>query len=153
MGTKPSLSVDLYIFKGEHDTQLKWPFKEKVTITVIQGNNNHFSVEKICVGNQNHTNNGIKLGIKSPPANVAFPLIPLPSQQVPDQFEFTMAIDEDQPIFSFSKEEDSLSNFRESKTKMHRHHTRHRIRLPQSTTNAQNDIFFFEVTFSPQLLH
>ena len=156
--TKPSLSVNLYIFKGKHDSQLKWPFKEKVTITTIQGNNYH-SVEKICEGNQNHTNDGIKLGIKSPPANVAFSLIPLPSQQVPDQFEFTMAVDEDQPIFSFSKEEDSLPNFirRKSKTKTHRHHIPHhiphRIRLPQSTRNAQNDIFFFEVTFSPQLLH
>lgn len=71
--TKLSLSINLYIFKGEHDSQLKWPFKEKITITTIQGNNkNHPSVEKIFEGNRNHTSNGIKLDIKSLPINTPF---------------------------------------------------------------------------------
>ena len=82
--SKHFVSVNLYIFKGDHDSELKWPFKEKVTITIIQGNKQYHSVEKIFEGNQNHTSNGIKLGIKSLPGTdliTPSPLIPLPSQQ------------------------------------------------------------------------
>ena len=130
--TKASLSVDLYIFKGEHDSQLKWPFKEKVTITTIRGiNEYHPSVEKIFEGNRNHTSDGIKLGIKS-------------LQRVPNLIE----LGEDQPSFSFPTEEDLTFplNFMPRQMQFNPMHA-------QYTRNVQNDIVFFEVSFSLQLLH
>ena len=86
-GTEMSFAVNLYLFKGDHDSQLEWPFKEEVTITMYQendGNNRKGLAIKrplnggnpsycntiphavaIFEGNQNYTNTGSKLDIKS----------------------------------------------------------------------------------------
>ena len=79
-GTVTSFAVNLYIFKGDHDSQLKWPFKEKVTITVyeythrkglaadrrINSNYPAYIPHAVAMfeGNQNYTNTGSQLDIK-----------------------------------------------------------------------------------------
>ena len=79
-----SLVVNLYILKGNNDSQLKWPFQEEITVTMYQENEYGYrravatdrfanGVEQgyiphetaIFEGNQNHTNTGRKLDIKS----------------------------------------------------------------------------------------
>ena len=157
-GPKPSLSVDLYIFKGEHDSQLKWPFKEKVTITTIRENDNHSSVENIFVGNRNHTNNGIKLGIKSLPTKPPMPLnsLPLHQLQVP-----IIPTDEDQLNFSLPEYNMpqraaagySLLGYNMFQQPGYRQPEYCQQTEPVDTRNVQNDIVFFEVTFSPQPVH
>ena len=82
-GGNVSLAVNLYIFKGDHDSELKWPFKEEITITMYQENEyrHHRALGGRCIdgknqyyipnetaifeGNQNHTSSGSRLGIKS----------------------------------------------------------------------------------------
>ena len=76
-----TVAVNLHIFKGDYDSQLRWPFKEEVTITMYQkdhyDNPKRLGVDKImdgteyipCAvaifeGNQNHTSTGSKLDIK-----------------------------------------------------------------------------------------
>ena len=78
-----SLAVNLYIFKGDHDSQLKWPFKEKVSITVHHQNQDYHTVEKIFEGNQNFTSVGAKLGIK---AVEDVHLHPIPDQLLPQSY-------------------------------------------------------------------
>ena len=82
-----SVAVNLYVFKGDHDSQLKWPFKKEITISMYHENNNthkthtfvdfrrrssekneyHKIPHEIAIfeGNQNHTSSGSKLGIES----------------------------------------------------------------------------------------
>ena len=61
-----SLLVNMYLLKGDHDPQLKWPFVEKVAITAYQQNENDcYMTENIFLGKQNYTSNGSKLQIKS----------------------------------------------------------------------------------------
>ena len=88
-GGSLSVAVNLYIFKGDHDSQLKWPFKEQVTISMYyedsrkclgmadfrrsrkaggDGKDEYCIIpQEIAVfgGNQNHTSTGSKLGIES----------------------------------------------------------------------------------------
>ena len=83
-GTVTSFAINLYIFKGDHDSQLKWPFKEKVTITMYQEIDHYYDHSRyasdmryngeypayiphtvaIFEGNQNYTSTGGKLDIK-----------------------------------------------------------------------------------------
>ena len=82
--TEMSFAVNMYIFKGDHDSRLKWPFKEEVTITMYQENNSNIrrvgglAVDgnpnycnkiilhaiAVFVGNRNYKNTGSKLNIK-----------------------------------------------------------------------------------------
>ena len=81
--TEMSFAVNMYIFKGDHDSRLKWPFKEEVTITMYQendsnnrrvgglaggGNPNYCNkiLHAIAVfeGNRDYKNSGSKLNIK-----------------------------------------------------------------------------------------
>ena len=78
-----SFAVNLYIFKGDHDCQLRWPFKEKVTITLYLKLKDNYAYDSprnhdrmmrgteyiphavaIFEGNRNHTDTGSKLDIK-----------------------------------------------------------------------------------------
>ena len=81
-----SLAVNLYILKGNNDSQLKWPFQEGITVTIYQQNEHGYrrpvandddifvtGVEQVYIphetaifeGNRNHTTTGRKLNIKS----------------------------------------------------------------------------------------
>ena len=81
-----SLAVNLYILKGDNDSQLKWPFQERITVTTYQQNEHGYrrpvandddkfvtGVEQVYIphetaifeGNRNHTTTGRKLNIKS----------------------------------------------------------------------------------------
>ena len=81
--TGTSLAVNLFIFKGNYDSQLRWPFKEEVTITAYQkhdytnlrwhaadrmmdGTEYIPNAVAIFEGNRNHTSTGSKLDIKPP---------------------------------------------------------------------------------------
>ena len=86
-----SLLVNLYILKGDHDAQLKWPFLEKVILTAYQEKeNNHHTVESIFEGNQNYASSGSKLSINSLPEkkqnDVCVDTQPMPTQK--QQFQF-----------------------------------------------------------------
>ena len=79
------LAVNLYILKGDNDSQLKWPFQEEITVAIYQkdeygyrravanggftgGEGQVYYVPHetaIFEGTRNHTNTGNKLGIKS----------------------------------------------------------------------------------------
>ena len=72
-----SFAINLFIFKGNHDSQLEWPFKKEVTITlcykyrnpgwhdrIIDGTEYIPCVVTIFEGNRNHTSTGSKLDIK-----------------------------------------------------------------------------------------
>ena len=85
--TEMSFAINLYIFKGDRDSQLEWPFKEKVTVTMYQENDGYNRRDPACApmrcggnpnycnkilhavaifeGNQNYKNTGSKLTIKS----------------------------------------------------------------------------------------
>ena len=73
-----SFAVNLYILKGEHDSQLKWPFKEEVTITMyheddyntsadrmMDGKNPEYIPHAVAIfeGHRNHTHTESKLDI------------------------------------------------------------------------------------------
>ena len=81
-----SLAVNLCILKGDNDSHLKWPFHEDITITMYHQENDYAydyrgvatdrfvsGVQQSYIphetatfeGNQNHTNTGKKLDIKS----------------------------------------------------------------------------------------
>ena len=102
--TEMSLAINLYIFKGDHDSQLEWPFKEEVTVTMYQendgynrkiggfpakrsysgGNPNYYNkilhAVAIFEGNQNCKNTGSKLNIKSVVEQEEIDLIHTPQQ-------------------------------------------------------------------------
>ena len=97
--TEMSFAVNMCIFKGDHDSQLKWPFKEEVTITMYQENDSNIHKLKsfaaggnpnycnkilhavaIFEGNQNYKNNGSKLNIKSVAEREETDLIHTPQQ-------------------------------------------------------------------------
>ena len=76
-----AFAVNLHIFEGEHDSQLRWPFKEEVTITMYQTDDDNNPVGRmvddknpdyiphavaIFEGNRNYTSTslGSKLNIK-----------------------------------------------------------------------------------------
>ena len=74
-----SFAINLFIFKGDHDSQLEWPFKKEVTITLcytyrslgwhdrimpMDGTEYIPCAVAIFEGNRNHTSTGSKLDIK-----------------------------------------------------------------------------------------
>ena len=167
--TNPSVNVNLYIFKGDHDSELKWPFKEEVTITIIQEKKFH-SAERVFGGNRNHTSNGIKLGIKSLHKKIetdiiaSSPLIPLPSHQASARVELLPTPsdeaqgyrNEEQQKISVPTEDDltfplniSARNMPQQVSNFHQNRS-----FPQSNSpRRNNETVLFEVTFSSQLLH
>ena len=75
-----SFAVNLYIFKGENDSQLEWPFKEKVTIAIydekaynklersrLEHSNLIYVPHEVAdfEGDRNYTDSGTKLDMKS----------------------------------------------------------------------------------------
>ena len=160
--TEMSFAINLYIFKGDHDSQLEWPFKEEVTVTMYQenhgynrpklrsyssGNPSHCDriphAVAIFEGNRNYKNTGSKLNIKS----VAERKEADTSQLA---LELSSWVESFQPM--------QVSQFFKQTVQTYK--------MPQKTcvpldkvgkgwngNGTYNKTIYFEVTFSPQLLH
>ena len=95
-GEYASVAVNLCLLKGDNDSHLKWPFQEEITVTMYQENEQGYhrpvayddrfvsGIEQVYIpyetaifeGNQNHTNTGRKLDVKSLMKNKANQLHP-----------------------------------------------------------------------------
>ena len=165
-GRVTSFAVNLYIIKGDHDSQLKWPFKEEVTVTMYKKDDyNHrrglaadrfFNGEDpdyiphaiaIFEGNQNCSNTASKLDIKPVIEKNEADLIQPPQLQ-------------NQP-------DDAQMHWNKIQSKSHSHALIDKglllpldlltYRTPPynywSNKSVYNETIYFEVTFSPQMPH
>ena len=160
-----TVAVNLYILKGDHDSQLRWPFKEQVTITLYQkdlyDNPRRLGLDRImdgteyipCAvaifeGNRNHTSTGSKLDIKPVIEKKEIDLQPpqLQSQCYGDKKSCDELQSKSPTVIII--DEGLLLPLDLQK-----------CRQSQSTSNlfgykdAYNETIYFEVTISPQLLN
>ena len=175
--TEMSFAINLYIFKGDHDSQLEWPFKEEVTVTMYQendsnsrrigglpvkrsysgGNPNYCNkilhAVAIFEGNQNYKNTGSKLNVKSVAKREETDLIHNPQQALwvkISQNSFQSMITSRQLL----RQPDDAQAYEIPQKSCAL--IENGLLLPLRGWNGNgvyNKTIYFEVTFSPQLLH
>ena len=164
-----SLLVNLYILKGDHDAQLKWPFLEKVTITAYQENEfNYHTVESIFEGNQNYASSGSKLSINSLPEkkkNDDHYVHPQLGQNLEPRYRFGRVLPTQRQQFHFMEPDDVPASYVEAPQQNASVATEKGLTFPLNLVmenafgqqrqlisggrNEYNETVYFEVTFSP----
>ena len=160
-GTVTSFAVNLYIFKGEHDLQLRWPFKEEVTITMylnddsssvsrmFEGKSPDYIPHSVAIfeGNRNHTSTGSKLDIKPVTEKKENGLLPpqLLNQPCEEDMEFVWKKRQPRSHALINKGLLIPLNLQNHRATRYNRWSRY--------NDVYNETIYFEVTISRQLLN